>query len=134
MGIYMAWGDWGAMGRVFWRLIVTTTIIGVILSFLYAPMTWCSFCPMGTLAAWATPTRAPLPRAFSSVHVDKGCQVRCQKCARVCPMQLKPHESRGQDIGYLHPDCFKCGKCVKACPSGMMQLRTSRATVPTQDA
>ena len=35
--MYFAWGDWGAMGRVFWKIIVMTTIVGVILSFIYAP-------------------------------------------------------------------------------------------------
>ena len=122
VGIYSVWGDWGAMGHVFWRLIITTTIIGVVLSFIYAPMTWCSFCPMGTLAAWAAPHKSPLPRTCISIHVDKSCEAICKMCARVCPMQLKPYESRGQTIGYLHPDCFKCGKCVKVCPSGIMEL------------
>ncbi len=126
IGIYSAWGDWGAMGQVFWRLIITTTMIGVVLSFIYAPMTWCSFCPMGTLAAWAAPTKSPLPRTFSSVRVDMNCDAHCKMCARVCPLQLKPYESRGQVTGYLHPDCFKCGKCAKACPTGKMLLHDNK--------
>ena len=32
-------------------------------------------------------------------------QMKCKMCARVCPMQLTPYDSRGEDIGYLHPDC-----------------------------
>lgn len=122
IGIYNSWGDWSAMGSVFWQLIVTTTIIGVVLSFIYAPMTWCSFCPMGTLAAWAAPKKTPLPAAFTSIHVDKGCEMKCRMCARVCPMQLSPYDARGQQTGYLHPDCFKCGKCVRACPTKMMGI------------
>ena len=46
--MYRAWGDWNAMGRVFWTIILITTIVGVTLAFVYAPRTWCSFCPMGT--------------------------------------------------------------------------------------
>ena len=43
--------------------------------------------------------------------------------ARVCPMQLTPYDSRGQESGYLHPDCLKCGKCTLACPTKIMSLK-----------
>ena len=26
--MYFAWGDWGAMGLVFWKIILLTTIVG----------------------------------------------------------------------------------------------------------
>ncbi|MBQ8715881.1 MAG: 4Fe-4S binding protein [Prevotella sp.] len=48
---------------------------------------------------------------------------RGNMCARVCPMQLTPYECRGEEIGYLHPDCLKCGKCEKACPLKITELR-----------
>ena len=44
-------------------------------------------------------------------------------CGNVCPMQLTPYDSRGQEIGYLDPDCLKCGKCTLACPSKIMTLK-----------
>ncbi len=100
--MYFAWGDIGAMGRVFWTIILITTIVGVALSFIYAPRTWCSFCPMGTLSAWATPKKGPFPKAFKSVSVENSC-VGCKLCARVCPMQITPYEGRGSDSGYLRP-------------------------------
>ena len=115
--MYHVWGDWSAMGGVFWLLFVTTTVIGIVLSFVYAPMMWCSFCPIGTLAAWAAPKKMPLPMSFPSVKVGEKCEGRCKTCARVCPMQLRPYESKCTVEGYLNPDCFKCRKCVKACPS-----------------
>jgi ferredoxin len=37
-------------------------------------------------------------------------------------MQLTPYDSRGQESGYLHPDCIKCGKCVLACPTKIMTI------------
>src|SRR3712207_9431758 len=43
--MYFAWGDLSAMGKVFWNIIFATTVVGVALSFIYAPRTWCSFCP-----------------------------------------------------------------------------------------
>jgi len=107
---------WSDIGRVFWTIIVMTTVVGVILSFIYAPRTWCSFCPMGSISSWVAPKKAPLPKAFTNVHVSGECEMKCKMCARVCPMQLTPYESRGEELGYLHPDCLKCNKCVKACP------------------
>ena len=102
---------------------VMTTIVGVTLSFIYAPRTWCSFCPMGTISNWVAPKKAPLPAAFTNIHVSSACQMKCKQCARVCPMQLTPYDSRGEAVGYLHPDCLKCGKCVLACPTKIMTLK-----------
>ena len=126
--MYSAWGDWNAMGRVFWDIILVTTVAGVILAFIYAPRTWCSFCPMGTLSAWASPRAGSLPDGYRSIHVGDTCRMRCKSCARVCPMQLTPYDSRGASDGYLHPDCIKCGRCAVACPVRIMSMsrRTGR--------
>ncbi len=123
--MYFAWGDWNAMGRVFWNIITATTIVGVILSFIYAPRTWCSFCPMGTLSSWVAPKGAELPAGYRNIHVSSKCQMKCKSCARVCPMQLTPYDSRGQEEGYLHPDCIKCGKCISGCPIKIMSMASA---------
>ena len=120
--MYFAWGDWGAMGRVFWNIILVTSVVAVVLAFIYAPRTWCSFCPMGSLSALVAPRKSPLPVGYKAVHVDSTCQMKCKSCARVCPMQLTPYESRGEADGYLHYDCIKCGKCVQACPTKIMKM------------
>ena len=123
-GIQLAFVEsWSDVGRVFWRIIVMTTVVGVVLSFIYAPRTWCSFCPMGTISRWVAPKTAPVPSGFTNIHVSSACQMKCKSCARVCPMQLTPYDSRGQESGYLHPDCIKCGKCTLACPTKIMTLR-----------
>ncbi|MDE7027395.1 MAG: 4Fe-4S dicluster domain-containing protein, partial [Duncaniella freteri] len=85
--------------------------------------TWCSFCPMGLLAYWVSPRNTPLPYGFINIHVNDSCQMKCKSCARVCPMQLTPYDSRGDKNGYLHTDCIKCGKCVTACPIKIMKLK-----------
>ncbi len=121
--MYLGWGDWNAMGKVFWNIILLTTIVGVILSFIYAPRTWCNFCPMGSISRWVAPHEGRLPRGFKSVHVSEACEEKCKMCARVCPMQLTPYDSRGKENGYLNPDCIKCGKCVKACPTKIVEMR-----------
>lgn len=120
--MYFAWGDVQAMGRVFWTIILITTIVGVTLSFIYAPRTWCSFCPMGTLSSWVSPRRGNLPDNYRRIFVSSTCQMKCKSCARVCPMQITPYDSRGREEGYLHPDCLKCGKCAIACPLKIMVL------------
>lgn len=123
IGIYNNWGDFSAMGGVFWRTILITTLIGIVLSFVYAPMTWCSFCPIGSLAAWVAPRKEPLPKGFIRVYIEDRCEGNCLTCARVCPMQLTPYKSRSQTQGYLHPDCIKCGKCADACPHKLVKFK-----------
>lgn len=129
--MYGAWGDWNAAGRVFWNIILATTIVGVILAFIYAPRTWCSFCPMGTLSAWVTPRSGRLPKNYMRIYVDDRCTTRCKQCSAVCPMQLKPFDSKNHAEGLLHPDCLKCGRCVEGCPlkvPAMTSGNTNKAT------
>lgn len=121
--MYRAWGDWNAMGKVFWTIILITTIVGIILSFIYAPRTWCSFCPMGTLSSWVTPRSGNLPAGYRRIFVGEKCTTRCKLCSAVCPMQLTPHESRNQEEGFLHPDCLKCSRCTIGCPLKVPVMR-----------
>lgn len=121
--MYHAWGDWNAMGKVFWTIILITTIVGIILSFIYAPRTWCSFCPMGTLSSWVTPRSGNLPAGYRRIFVGERCTTRCKLCSAVCPMQLTPHESRNQEEGFLHPDCLKCSRCTIGCPLKVPVMR-----------
>ena len=77
----------------------------------------------GTLSLWVTPRKAPFPSVFTSVNVDASCNIKCKNCARVCPMQITPYESRGSETGYLHADCIKCGKCVASCPLKIIKIK-----------
>ena len=70
---------------------------------------------------------AEVGQPASIAAADIGLEVERIACeARVCPMQLTPYDSRGEDIGYLHPDCLKCGKCTLACPTKIMTLISNR--------
>ena len=53
-GIYMNWGNAAGIGFVFYRIIVITTIVGIIFNMIYMPRTWCAFCPMGSIATYIT--------------------------------------------------------------------------------
>jgi polyferredoxin len=107
-------GDVYHWGRVFVRICIITTGIGVVLALIVHPRTWCSFCPMGTMQSAVGGNRAPLIMA-------DGC-VECRTCERACPMNLSIVGQRMDDGRVDAPDCLKCGECVVACPKGLLRL------------
>ena len=94
---------------VFYRLIVVTTIIGIVLSLFYNHRTWCNFCPMGTMASVISKFR----KSKNVLQVSSSC-VSCKICEKKCPLGLVPYDYKGDILS--HPDCIQCGKCVTACP------------------
>lgn len=100
-----AWGDAAAVGRVFWNLLLVTTLVGVALAFPFRARTWCAFCPMGSMASWIGKGRRPL-------YLQEDKCVSCGLCAKVCPMELDP-SAQGM---LTHGDCLKCSRCVVSCP------------------
>jgi len=108
--MYYAWGNLSAMGAVFVRIILITTIVGVGLGAIYHHRTWCSFCPMGTLASWYSVKPKPLPLMVGNSCVD------CKLCTTACPLQLSPYTAKGNIEGFNHSDCLKCSRCIEKCP------------------
>lgn len=104
-----AWPDLNAIGMVFLRVIFITTLIGVFLAIRYSPRTWCSFCPMGTMASLFS-------RGKNPIRVASSC-VSCGICAKACPMDLEPYK-KGEL--FADPDCIKCGICVEKCPKNAL--------------
>ncbi|MCX7715782.1 MAG: 4Fe-4S binding protein [Clostridia bacterium] len=109
VGIYKNWGNLYGIGMVFYRMIVATTIVGIILSLFYNQRTWCHFCPMGTIASVISSFR----KSKYVLHISTNC-VSCKICARECPMGIMPYEYREGILS--HPDCIQCGECVRVCP------------------
>lgn len=109
-----AWPDPAAIGLVFLRIIFITSVVGVILALVYSPRTWCSFCPMGTLASWLSAGRKP-------ILVSQSC-VKCGLCAKVCPMELSPYQSGEM---FAQPDCLKCEACIDICPKQALSFAGS---------
>lgn len=109
LGIKQNWGNLYGIGMVFYRIIVVTTIIGIVLSLFYNHRTWCSFCPMGTIAA--------IVSKFSTnkkvLQVSSNC-VSCKICEKKCSLGIVPYAYKGDLLS--HPDCIQCGKCVSVCP------------------
>ena len=108
--MYAAWGNLALVGAVFVRIILITTMSGIGLGMFYHQRTWCSFCPMGSLASWISSRKKSLP-----LKVDAAC-VNCKLCTTVCPLQLKPYEGKGNMEGFVGGDCLKCSRCVEKCP------------------
>ncbi len=104
--MYYAWPNLDAIGLVFLKIILITTLFGAVLALLYSPRTWCNFCPMGTLASWVSDDKKPLAVANTCVS--------CKLCAKVCPMQLEPYQAKGSQ--FIDSDCIKCEECIHACP------------------
>ncbi|WP_432664011.1 4Fe-4S binding protein [Wukongibacter baidiensis] len=57
IGIRKHWGDLEAMGGVFHRMIIGTTVIGIVLSFFFNHRTWCCLCPIGSIACFISKTK-----------------------------------------------------------------------------
>lgn len=108
-GIYKNLGDIWGIGMVFYRMIVITTLIGVILSFFFNHRSWCNFCPMGSIASLITYTK----KVKNTFRVSSGCS-SCKLCERRCPMDIAAYKYKGKVIE--HPDCIQCGICKKCCP------------------
>jgi ferredoxin-type protein NapH len=113
--MFFAWGNWAAMGHVFWRMILFTTLIGLTLALFYNHRSWCSFCPMGSMSAWLGKRAMPM-------RVDDSC-IHCGQCERACPFGLKAFEGKGKPEGFQNGDCLKCGKCVAACPKHALKWK-----------
>lgn len=105
-----AWGNLDAMGMVFIRIIFITTVVGIALALTFHQRSWCSFCPMGSIASWISTKTLPKP-----ILVETSC-VSCKLCTKACPLQLTPYSAKGNDAGFLDSDCLKCGRCIEACP------------------
>lgn len=119
--LFFAWGNTYHMGMVFVRMILLTTALTLILGIIYQPRTWCTFCPMGTMAHYITKWRTP-QHSCDYVTFEKDSCSSCQKCNKTCPMRIDvlAHKETGK---VTSPDCIKCGMCVNKCPKHTITLK-----------
>jgi len=101
-------GDPMHWGRVFWRMCVVTTAVGLALAAAVHPRAWCSFCPMGTL-------QNALGGRRKQLLIDGGKCRSCALCERACPLSLPIVKHKDEGV-VREPDCLRCSECVAVCP------------------
>ena len=97
------------IGMVFVTMCLVTTSIAVLLGSYLNQRAWCYFCPMGTVQ------RLLGGKRYQLRLTEEKC-IKCNKCEKVCPMQLKIRENE------IKPDCIKCGRCISACPKDALRF------------
>jgi ferredoxin-type protein NapH len=117
IGLMQTWGDFYGMGMVFYRIIVITSVVGIILSPIYGHRTWCKFCPMGSLASFIARIRKT-----NGMVVASSC-VSCGLCNKSCPMDIDVKSYKGEVV--THPDCISCGICEYKCPTKAINYEVS---------
>lgn len=97
----------GALGALFyWRF---SWLLLVLLLCIVAKRAFCLvLCPLG--AIYSLFNRI----SFFSIRIDQKLCTKCGRCASVC------HLSLPEVAGPNHPECIRCLKCVKHCPTGAM--------------
>ena len=60
-----------------------------------------------------------------AVEIDERICIGCNACAHICRMQtILPNPIKGAPPVVAYPDeCWYCGCCVEACPTGALQMR-----------
>ncbi|WP_408956594.1 4Fe-4S binding protein [Natroniella sp. ANB-PHB2] len=91
VGIIRAQGDLAQIGLVFVRLIIITSLVGIILGVFYQPRTWCTICPMGTLSTKAIKVR----KNFSSKQKKEAIESKEDNPCHQCPLKEK-HDQKNK--------------------------------------
>jgi polyferredoxin len=118
--IIMAWDNLAAIGQIFVRMVLITTILTILLGYFYQPRTWCLICPMGTMAHFMAKIKACRswgPHIFFKQGKCTGCQI----CSRNCPILIDVYRYK-ESRKVNHPDCLKCTTCVAKCPQKSLHV------------
>lgn len=108
------------IGQVFVRMILVTTLLSIILGVIFNQRTWCSICPMGTMAKLVAGNEQ-VKKKIKHVTFDKSKCISCNICTKSCPIEIKVLEHR--DHGkVIHDDCLKCEACVEKCPKKCLKI------------
>ncbi len=120
------WGSasfWDQLGMIFVGTYLMVTIVGSLLGVFFAPRTWCSFCPMGTIqkVMHYIGTKTGINKNTHKVLTPESNKCKaCGLCSKACPAQLSPHETFKDGKQFTHPECIKCSTCVYTCPTKIL--------------
>ena len=114
MQLILAWGDLGAVGLVFLRMVFITTILAAVLGIIYHYRAWCVICPMGTLAHFVS-AMEPVKARIKHITFNAENCVSCKICSKDCPVgiDLLKFKEEGK---VLSADYLKCRLCMEKCP------------------
>ncbi len=108
--------DWKHWAFVFWLMCTVTTVIGLILMFLFELRGWCSICPVGTFGN-------AIGGGINQLQIDSENCKGCLICEKVCPMKL-PIIIEYKDSGVMsNRDCIKCNECIGVCPKNVLSFK-----------
>lgn len=96
------------IGLILASICLVTTSIAIIVGSYLSPRAWCTFCPMGTV-------QRVLGGEGHRLKLDEEKCIKCGKCEKICPMQLKILENETKD-------CIKCGRCIEVCPKDALKF------------
>ncbi len=118
--LYAAWGSAAAVGSVFVRMIIITTVIAMLLGTVFNQRTWCTICPMGTMAHYVARIR-PLNKRIRHVSFDREKCVNCRVCTKNCPIGIDvlKYKETGK---VTNADCLKCRVCIEKCPKDSLYI------------
>lgn len=116
----LAWGSLAAVGAVFVRMIIITTVLTIVLGTIYPHRTWCTICPMGTMAYYVAKLESSKKRANHVSFQAQTC-VDCKLCTKSCPMEIDVHGYKEEEK-VLNGDCLKCNVCVEKCPKKSLHI------------
>ncbi|OPX86196.1 MAG: putative electron transport protein YccM [Pelotomaculum sp. PtaB.Bin104] len=97
----------GALGGLFyWRF--SWLLLILFLCIIFKRLFCLTLCPLG--AVYSLFNRI----SIFSIRVDQELCTYCGRCAAACHLRLP------EIAGPNHPECIRCLKCVKQCPTGAM--------------
>ena len=108
-----------ALGKLFTFKFSILTIVIILSILFYRP--FCKWiCPLGAIYSLFNKV------SFLKINVDNNKCVGCQKCSKVCKMDVNVVESPN------HPECIRCGECIKACPTDALCYKYGFSTKSTE--
>ena len=108
---------WG-IGIVFIKMMAITTLIEICMGVLIHHNSWCTICPMGTVASTITKITG---KTEGVITISDKC-TSCQTCVSICPMQINiPQYQKSGKV--IDSDCMKCRKCINYCKQDALQWK-----------